>query len=58
MSLTEPLFEVLGKYDKTLKGKLEGYRCIRLNRSYRAYYRIIHDRIVFVYVERVDKHEY
>jgi proteic killer suppression protein len=47
-----------GFHDEPLKGRLEGFRSIRLNRSYRAYYRIVCDQVDIVYVERVDKHEY
>lgn len=54
----ETVRKIPGYHDEPLKGKLEGFRSIRLNRSYRAYYRVINDQIVFIYVERVDKHEY
>lgn len=47
-----------GYHDEPLKGALKGYRSIRLSRSYRAYYRIVREKIEFVLIERVDKHEY
>lgn len=47
-----------GFHDEPLKGKLFGLRSIRLNKSYRAYYRVIEDKVKFVRVEKVDKHEY
>jgi proteic killer suppression protein len=47
-----------GFHDEPLRGKLAGMRSIRLSRGYRAYYQIIHDRIEFVRIEGVDKHEY
>ncbi|MES2767991.1 MAG: type II toxin-antitoxin system mRNA interferase toxin, RelE/StbE family [Bdellovibrionota bacterium] len=54
----EMVRKIRGYHDEPLKGKLKGYYSIRLNKGYRAYYRIIHDRILFVLVERIDKHEY
>ncbi len=45
-------------HDEPCKGKLKGLRSIRLTRGYRAYYRIEKDQVEFVFVERVDKHEY
>ncbi len=47
-----------GYHDEPLKGQLQGLRSIRLSRGYRAYYRIVRDKIEFVYVEGVDRHEY
>lgn len=48
-----------GFHDEPLKGKWEGYRSIRLSRSYRAIYSIHEDGAVeFVRVETVSKHEY
>jgi addiction module RelE/StbE family toxin len=44
--------------DEALHGKLKGIRSIRLTDGYRAYYRIIHDEVVCVYVEEVNKHDY
>ena len=37
---------------------MKGFRSIRLSRGYRAYYRVLKESIEFVFVERVDKHEY
>lgn len=54
----EEVRKVPGFHDEPLKGKLQGLRSIRLSRGYRAYYRIMRDRIEFVYVEGVDRHEY
>lgn len=47
-----------GFHDEPLQGELKGLRSVRLSRSYRAYYRIVHDELEFVFVEGVDKHEY
>jgi addiction module RelE/StbE family toxin len=44
--------------DEALQGKLKGIRSIRLTDGYRAYYRIIHDQVLCVYVEEVNKHDY
>lgn len=54
----EEVRKVPGYHDEPLKGKLAGMRSIRLSRSYRAYYKTVNDRIEFVQVEGVDKHEY
>ncbi len=54
----EEVRKVSGFHDEPLKGKLKGLRSIRLNRGYRAYYRIEKDQVEFVFVERVDKHVY
>jgi len=50
--------KISGYHDEPCRGKLKGYRSIRLSRSYRAYYRVLRNRIEFVFVERIDKHEY
>lgn len=48
-----------GYHDEPLRGAWQGYRSIRLNRSYRAVYSIEDDGVVeFVLVETVNKHEY
>ena len=53
----EEVRKISGYHDEPCKGKMKGFRSIRLSRGYRAYYRIL-DRIEFVLMERVDKHEY
>ncbi len=50
--------KVRGYHDEPLKGSWVGYRSVRLNRCYRAYYRIAGLEVRFVLVERIDKHEY
>lgn len=50
--------KIPGYHDEPLWGALEGLRSIRLNRGYRAYYRILGDSVKVVRVERIDKHEY
>ena len=47
-----------GYHDEPCVGSMKGYRSIRLSKGYRAYYRILTDKIEFVLVERIDKHEY
>ena len=54
----EEVKKVPSFHDEPCKGKLKGLRSIRLTRGYRAYYRIEKDQVEFVFVERVDKHEY
>ena len=47
-----------GFHDEPLKGKRKGQRSIRLNRAYRAIYRIEHDIVKFIEVLEVNRHEY
>jgi proteic killer suppression protein len=54
----EDVRKIPGFHDEPLKGKLAGLRSIRLSRGYRAYYRVVKEKVEFVYVEGVDKHEY
>lgn len=57
----EGLYEVRklpGFHDEPLQGKRKGQRSIRLSRSYRAIYTIQKDKIEFVLVEEVNKHDY
>jgi len=50
--------KIPGYHDEPLSGELRGFRSIRLNKAYRAYYRVIDGKVRFVSIERVDKHEY
>lgn len=50
--------KVPGYHDEPLSGDRKGQRSIRLNRSYRAIYVVIEDRVSFVRIEEVTKHEY
>lgn len=54
----EEVRKIPGFHDEPLQGKLKGYRSIRLNRAWRAYYRLVKNGIEFVSLERVDKHVY
>lgn len=47
-----------GFHDEKLKGERSGQRSIRLSRSYRAIYSIHKDKVEFVLIEEVNKHEY
>lgn len=47
-----------GLHDEPLKGQLKGLRSIRLNRSWRLYYKEINGATKIVSIERVDKHLY
>jgi proteic killer suppression protein len=49
---------VPGYLDEPLKGDRAGQRSMRLSRSYRAIYEVKEDRVKFVSVEEVSKHEY
>ena len=54
----EEVRKIAGYHDEPLKGALKGLRSIRLSKGYRAYYKIVKDRVEFIRVERVDKHVY
>jgi proteic killer suppression protein len=47
-----------GFHDELLKGKLQGFRSVRLNRSYRLIYFLRKEAIVNIIVIEVNKHEY
>jgi len=50
--------KIPGYHDEPLQGKRSGQRSIRLNRSYRAIYRVVNAKVKFVEVCEVNKHEY
>lgn len=50
--------KIPGFHDEPLKGNRKGQRSIRLSRAYRAIYRLIDEKIVFVLIEEVNKHDY
>jgi proteic killer suppression protein len=51
--------KIRGYHDEPLEGKRFGQQSIRLNRSYRAFYKISKkNRIEFVDVIEVNKHDY
>ena len=54
----EEVRKIPGYHDEPLKGRLAPLRSIRLSRGYRAYYQIVNDKIEFIRIEGVDKHEY
>lgn len=54
----EEVRKIPGYYDESLRGKLKGFRSIRLSRGYRAYYQVVDSIVKFANVERIDKHEY
>lgn len=49
---------VPGYQDEPLKGDRQGQRSIRLNKQWRAIYRIINKKIEFVLIEEVTPHDY
>lgn len=50
---------IKGLHDEPLKGQRSGQRSIRLNRAYRAIYKIMKDGSVeFILIEEINKHEY
>jgi proteic killer suppression protein len=54
----EEVRKIPGYHDEPLMGTREGQRSIRLNRSYRAFYRVVDDAIEFIDVFDVNHHEY
>jgi proteic killer suppression protein len=55
----ERVRRIPGFHDEPLEGIWRGHRSIRLNRAYRAIYRITaEESLELVYVERITKHEY
>ena len=47
-----------GYHDEPLRGDRKGQRSIRLNKQWRAIYRIINKKIEFVLIEEVTPHDY
>jgi len=54
----ETVQKQLGYHDEALKGQRKGQRSIRLNRSYRAIYRVVRDSVQFILIDEVNKHDY
>ncbi|QDK37964.1 type II toxin-antitoxin system mRNA interferase toxin, RelE/StbE family [Bdellovibrio sp. NC01] len=55
----EEVRKISGYHDEPLKGEWTGFRSIRLNRSYRAIYKILKDgSLEFVEIVEVNKHGY
>ncbi len=50
--------KIPGYHDEPLKGDRQGQRSIRLNKQWRAIYRIINTKIEFVLIEEVTPHDY
>jgi proteic killer suppression protein len=50
--------KISGYHDEPLKGSRQGQRSIRLNKQWRAIYRIISNKIEFVLIEEVTPHDY
>lgn len=54
----ESVRKVPGYHDEPLRGARARQRSIRLSRSYRAIYEVRRDKIEFVLIEEVSKHDY
>lgn len=50
--------KIPGYHDEPLKGNRKGQRSIRLNKQWRAIYRVINKKIEFVLIEEVIPHDY
>jgi proteic killer suppression protein len=50
--------KIPGFHDEPLKGDRQGQRSIRLNKQWRAIYRMIYQKIEFVLIEEVTPHDY
>ena len=57
MGLAE-IQKIPGYHDEPLSGKLKGLRSFRLSLGYRGYYRVVKEKVEFVLVEEVNKHDY
>lgn len=54
----EEVRKIPGYHDEPLRGDRHGERSIRLSLSYRAIYTEQFDKVEFVRIEEVNKHEY
>ena len=54
----EEVRKLPGLHDEPLKGRLQGLRSVRLNRSYRLIYYLQKGKVIQVIVIEVNKHEY
>ena len=55
----ETVMKLPGYHDEPLKGKLKGYcRSVRMALGYRAYYRVVGNKLDCVWVEEVNRHDY
>lgn len=50
--------KIPGYHDEPLKGDRQGQRSIRLNKQWRAIYRIVNKKVEFVLIEEVTPHDY
>ena len=50
--------KIPGYHDEPLKGDRQGQRSIRLNKQWRAIYKIVSKTIEFVLIEEVTPHDY
>lgn len=50
--------KIPGYHDEPLKGNRQGQRSIRLNKQWRAIYRVINNKVEFVLIEEVMPHDY
>lgn len=54
----EEVRKISGFHDEPFKGRRPGQRSIRLNRSWRAIYRVVKEETAFVLLEEVIHHAY
>ena len=54
----EEVRKIPGYHDEPLKGQRQGQRSIRLNRSYRAIYKLTKTSLYFVEIIEVNNHDY
>ncbi len=50
--------QIPGYHDEPLKGIREGQRSIRLNKQWRAIYKVINEKIEFILIQEVTPHDY
>ncbi len=54
----EAVRKIPGYHDEPLQGKKNKQRSIRLSKAYRAIYVVKKEKIEFIFIEEVNKHEY
>jgi proteic killer suppression protein len=54
----EEVRKISGFHDEPLLGERKGQRSIRLNKQWRAIYKILNEEIEFILIEEVTPHDY
>ena len=54
----EEVRKIPGFHDEPLLGERKGQRSIRLNKQWRAIYKVLNEKIEFILIEEVTPHDY